>query len=253
MTKPPQSTRDAILAVDIGATTIKFGFVGVDGDLVDDVVRLPTPYPCSPARLVEYVTERISASGCTQVGVGFPGALVDGLVIEPGNLSRPEGFTSSIDQSLHDEWLQTDLQRAFRDASKQDVRVVNDATLAALGCSEGHGRELVITLGTGFGIALVVDGSLVRIRDVGDETFADDQTYDQVLGDYARSQDEELWQTFLVRAVVAFAREFSADVVHLGGGNARRVDLASFANFDFRVSLSDNNATLRGVVKLFAR
>ncbi|MFZ0768507.1 MAG: hypothetical protein WAM64_04730, partial [Acidimicrobiales bacterium] len=150
-------------------------------------------------------------------------------------------------------WLQTDLQRAFRDASKQDVRVVNDATLAALGCSEGHGRELVITLGTGFGIALVVDGSLVRIRDVGDETFADDQTYDQVLGDYARSQDEELWQTFLVRAVVAFAREFSADVVHLGGGNARRVDLASFADFDFRVSLSDNDATLRGVVKLFAR
>jgi polyphosphate glucokinase len=253
MTELPLSTRDAILAVDIGATTIKFGLVGVDGDLVDAVVRLPTPYPCSPARLVEYVTERITASGCTRVGIGFPGALVDGLVIEPGNLSRPEGFTSPIDQSLHNEWLQTDLQSAFRNASKQDIRVVNDATLAALGCSDGHGRELVITLGTGFGIALVVEGLHIGIRDVGDETFVDDRSYDQVLGDYARSQDEDLWRTLLVQAVVAFAQEFSAETVHLGGGNARRVDLTSFADRDFRVSLSNNDATLRGVVKLFER
>jgi polyphosphate glucokinase len=244
-------SRDAILAVDIGATTTKLGVVDVDGTLVGTVERLPTPYPCWPERLIEFVTEQIAQSGCTRVGVGFPGALIDGLVLEPGNLSRPEGFTSSIDPLLHEAWLQTDLQAAFRRASNLDVRVVNDATLAALGCNEGYGRELVITLGTGFGIALVVEGSLMRIRDVGAEIFVNEESYDQLLGDFARSQDEESWRARLVKAVAGFVDEFSADTVHLGGGNARRLDLECFAGLPCRVVLSDNDATLRGAIKLF--
>ncbi len=38
-------TRETILAVDIGATTIKFGVVDSDGQLIEDVLRLPTPTP----------------------------------------------------------------------------------------------------------------------------------------------------------------------------------------------------------------
>jgi polyphosphate glucokinase len=248
LAEPPS---DETLAVDIGATTIKIGIVNSDRSLVGEVARLATPYPCSPERLVAFVTEQINASDCMRVGIGFPGALVDGLVLEPGNLSRSAGFTSPIDPVLHEAWLKTDLQTAFRAASDRDIRVVNDAALAALGCSEGHGSELVITLGTGFGIALVVDGALVRIRDVGSEIFADGETYDEALGDFARSRDEDTWSVRLVHAVSGFAQEFSADTVHLGGGNARLVDLSTFAHTGYRVVLSDNDATLRGVVKLF--
>ncbi len=245
------ATLETVLAVDIGATTIKFGLVDADGQLVDAVLRRPTPYPCSPARLVEYVTEEITASGCHRVGVGFPGALADGLVIEPGNLSRANGFTSAIDPELHGQWLNTDLERAFREASHQDVRVVNDATLAALGCCQGMGRELVFTLGTGFGIALVIDGTVVRIRDVGAELFTEGQTYDRLLGDHARSQGEGRWNDLLVKAVSGFVEEFSATTVHLGGGNSRRVNLSLFTGLGVPVVINDNDATLRGAVKLF--
>ena len=241
------------MAVDIGATTIKFGVVDPEGQLVDEVVRMATPYPCSPSRLVEFITEQISLSGCSRIGVGFPGDLREGLVIEPGNLSRPEGFTSDIDPLLLAEWQNINLEQAFRSACHQDVRVVNDATLAALGCSEGTGNELVFTLGTGFGIALVVDGDLVKIRDVGSEMFSDGQSYDRLLGEFARSQDEIRWNGLLHRAVNDFVDEFSADTVHLGGGNSRRVDLAQFSDVEYRIVVNNNDATLRGAVKLFDR
>jgi polyphosphate glucokinase len=247
----PVTVRDAILAVDIGATTTKFAVVDDAGRLIDEVRREPTPYPCTPERLVDFVLGHIERSGCARVGVGFPGELRDGRVVEPGNLSRPGGFTSPLDQALHEAWQRTDLERALREASGLDVRVVNDATLAALGCCEGHGRELVFTLGTGFGIALVVDDEIVRIRDVGDEIYVDGMSYDESLGDHARSQDGALWVDRLVVAVRSFVEEFSADVAHLGGGNSRRVDVARFAGERWRVVVNDNVATLRGAAKLF--
>jgi polyphosphate glucokinase len=251
MSESPVIIRDAILAVDIGATTTKFAAVDDEGHLIEEVRRVPTPYPCSPERLVDFVLEHVERSGCARVGVGFPGDLRDGLVLEPGNLSRPGGFTSPIDPALHEAWQGTDLERAFREASGLDVRVVNDATLAALGCCEGRGRELVFTLGTGFGIALVVDDVNVRIRDVGDEVFLDGETYDQALGEHARSRDAALWNDRLVIAILNFVAEFSADVVHLGGGNSRRVAVDRFAKERWRMVINDNVATLRGAAKLF--
>ncbi|HEV3186857.1 MAG TPA: hypothetical protein VGZ04_02300, partial [Acidimicrobiales bacterium] len=112
MTDLRTATRETILAVDIGATTIKFGVVDTEGHLVDGVLRMATPYPCSPRRLVEFITEQIALSGCSRIGVGFPGDLRDGLVIEPGNLSRPEGFTSDIDPLLLAEWKNINLEQA---------------------------------------------------------------------------------------------------------------------------------------------
>ena len=45
--------QDQILAVDIGATNVKFCHVDIHGELLEGVRRRPTPYPCSPERLIE--------------------------------------------------------------------------------------------------------------------------------------------------------------------------------------------------------
>jgi polyphosphate glucokinase len=240
-----------VLAVDIGASSIKFCLVDHSGERRGDVVKVPTPYPCSPTVLVEFVAHYIAQSHCARVGVGFPGAMIDGRVLEPGNLSRANGFTSPIDSDLHDAWIATNLEEMFREATEVDVRVVNDATLAALGCSLGQGRELVFTLGTGFGIALVADGRIVPIRDVGAEEFEGAETYDEALGDHARQADETRWRERLVRAVSRFIDEFSVSVVHLGGGNSRRVELASMSDLDVTLVVNDNDTTLSGAAKLF--
>jgi polyphosphate glucokinase len=247
----PDPHRENILAIDIGATGIKFGVVDPSGHLVEPVRRIATPYPCLPDRLIEVVVRVIQGSGCLRVGIGFPGELVDGIVIEPGNLSRPGGITTEIDPRIHEAWLGFNLQQAFRKASPQDIRVVNDAALAALGYCDGVGREIVFTLGTGFGIALVVDGSIERIRDVGGEIFRDGQTYDQLLGELSRSQDQARWGQLLLWAVENFVEEFGADTVHIGGGNARLVDLSLFGDAPYRIEVNDNLGTLRGAAKLF--
>lgn len=242
---------ETILAIDIGATTIKLGLTDDRGTHLAHVRQVPTPYPCSPERLVDVVVSEIIDSGSSKIGVGFPGDFRDGLVIEPGNLSRRGGIRSDVDPELHLAWMGFDLQRALCTASHRDVRVVNDATLAALGCSVGEGRELVMTLGTGLGIALVVDGEPVRIRDVGAELFVGGRTYDELLGEPSRDADQSRWRRLLYEAVEGFVAEFNADTVHFGGGNARRIDVGWFADMARRFIINDNDVTLRGAARLF--
>lgn len=251
MTPVDDSMYGQILAIDIGATTIKFCRVDSQGELLESIRRKPTPYPCTPERLVEMLSGRISQSDTQWVGIGFPGEFDDGHVIRPGNLSRPGGVTTEKDPDLDRQWRGFALQDALRAATNRDVRVVNDAKLAALGCCNGVGVELVLTLGTGLGLALSVDGVPRKARDVGAEVFEAGLTYDELLGERARSLGEDQWSRKLVKAVTNFAREFGALTVHLAGGNARRVAPGIFSALTCRVEIDGNQAPIHGAAKLF--
>jgi polyphosphate glucokinase len=242
---------EQILAIDIGASNLKFCHVDIHGELLEAVRRRRTPYPCDPSRLVTVLGERILRSGSHYVGVGFPGELEDGLVTDPGNLSRRGGAGSEVDEGLDRRWRGFALQGALRQMTSRDVRVVNDAALAALGCCSGVGIELVLTLGTGLGLALEIDGVLQSVRDVGAETFIDACSYDEVLGEGARATDEARWRTHLAKALLGFAGEFRCDTLHLAGGNAKRLSPAFVPGLHCPVVIHGNEAPLRGVAKLF--
>lgn len=248
MTHAPE--RSLLLAIDVGATSIKRCLVDATGRLVGRIEREPTPYPCSPKRLVDLLVQRCGEYDCETVVVGFPGDMIDGHVVEPGNLSRPRGIGSPIDPVLHDEWTNFAFQNALAARLTATVRVVNDATLAAYGYATGQGRELVFTLGTGLGIALVVDGEVVKIRDIGNELFENCGTYDEVFGESARAADQTLWAQRLHRALVAFVVEFHADAIHLGGGNARHVRPDEVDDVAPVVVFNDNEGTLRGAARV---
>ena len=242
-----------ILAVDIGATSIKFCAVDERGKLSGGVTRIATPFPCLPTTLIDVVAEVINDSGYSRAGVGFPGDMLEGRVIEPGNLSRAGGITTPIDPAIEKLWLDFDVQAALAARCRARVLVVNDATLAAHGYAEGRGRELVFTLGTGLGISLVVDGEWQKIRDVGSEMYLDIGTYDEVFGEPSRARDMDLWRRRLGAALREFVQEFRADLVHVGGGNARFVRGEDLADLGVRVVFNDNEGTLRGAAHLFAR
>lgn len=245
------SSSSVILAVDIGATSIKYAEVDAAGRLIGEVGRLDTPYPCPPETLVRAVAALINGSGCERAGVGFPGDMVDGRVLEPGNLSRIGGGDTPFDPQLTQRWTDYDFQSALRERCWAEVRVVNDAALAAQGYSFGRGRELVVTLGTGFGVALTVDGRLHKIRDVGAEDFQGLGTYDEVFGEVGRARDPSAWKQRLMAALNGFVEEFSADLVHAGGGNARHLCAADLKAVPRPVHLNDNEGTLRGAPRLF--
>jgi polyphosphate glucokinase len=242
----------AILSVDIGATSIKFCPVANDGVLLADVERIETPYPCWPLTLVDVVSAVINDSGLTRAAVGFPGDMVEGRVSEPGNLSRPGGISTPIDQDINAQWLGFSLQEELQSRCRAIVRVVNDATLAAHGYANGVGRELIFTLGTGLGIALVVDAMSVKIRDVGSATFHGLGTYDEVFGEPSRARDMTLWRRRLSEAIGEFVIEFCADSVHVGGGNARHLRAQDLMDVGCPVDFNDNDGTLRGGAFLFA-
>jgi polyphosphate glucokinase len=242
---------EQILAIDIGATNIKSCHVDHQGEMLEVIRRRPTPYPCTPARLVAVLGRRIVSAQCPRIGVGFPGEFADGHVVRPGNLSRPGGIGTDKDPGLDQKWRGFALQTALCELTQRDVRVVNDAALAALGCCSGEGTELVLTLGTGLGLALEVEGRPVKVRDVGAAPFLEGRSYDEVLGERARTRDETSWHRSLRLAVAGFAEEFGASKVHLSGGNARRVSPKSFTGSPFRVTINGNEAPLRGVAKLF--
>lgn len=247
----PVVSPDDVLAIDIGATNIKFARVDAYGRLRGSPKRRPTPYPCPPDRLVEWIVQRTRNFVIDRVGVGFPGEFEDGHVVRPGNLSRLAGVESEIDSELDARWQGFPLEETLRRAAGRDVRVVNDAALAALGCCRGVGTELVVTLGTGCGLALRVQGERRRVRDLGRTDFDAGRNFDQALGEKARAFDSERWHGDVVTVVSALAEEFDASRVYLAGGNARRIAGASFSGRPFKVEIAGNEASLRGAAHLF--
>ncbi len=83
-----------------------------------------------------------------RISVGFPGVVVDGVTKTAPN--------------LHELWQGFDLGKALAEGSRRPVRVLNDAGVQGYGVIEGKGLEMVLTLGTGLGCGLYLDGNTCR-------------------------------------------------------------------------------------------
>nr|WP_318730184.1 hypothetical protein [Roseofilum sp. Guam] len=103
--------------------------------------------------------------------------------------------------------------------------MANDADIQGFGAISGQGVELVITLGTGFGTALFVDGKLVPNLEGGHHPFRKKQTYEQQLGRAALEKvGTKKWNKRLKKAICKLQHLFNADRIYLGGGEAKKVD-----------------------------
>jgi polyphosphate glucokinase len=150
-----------IVGVDIGGTGIKVAPVDIaTGELAAERIRMPTPSPATPqaiADAVDGVLEEIGVAG--PVGVAIP-AVVRGGVVETA---------SHIDPT----WIGIDAVDFFSRVIGRPAAVLNDADAAGLaevrfGAGRGQGGVVaVITLGTGIGSALFVDGRLVPNSELG--------------------------------------------------------------------------------------
>ena len=150
-----------ILGIDIGGTGIKGAPVDVEhGTLTADRLRIPTPPGGSPgdvARVVGEIAEHFETSG--PIGCTFPAVVQRGVALTAAN----------VDAS----WIGTDAQALFQDTTGRPCIVINDADAAGIaevrhGAGTGlAGTIMMITLGTGIGSALFVDGELVPNTEFG--------------------------------------------------------------------------------------
>lgn len=225
------------LCIDIGGTGLKAMVVSARGKALSERQRVETPRPATPravlAALAGVLPDR---SAFDRVSVGFPGVVVDGVVRTAVN--------------LHPSWEGFDLATAVLRSTGRPTRVLNDAGVQGHGVVAGRGVEICVTLGTGFGFSLFVDGHYVPNVEFGHHPFRRSKSYEELLGDAAlKRMGKKKWNRVLERAVEQLRHTFNFRLLYLGGGNARRIafELPS----DVRVV--DNVAGLLGGVRLWER
>ncbi len=106
------------------------------------------------------------------------------------------------------------------------MRVANDAAVQGFGAIHGRGVELVITLGTGFGSSLFVDGHLVPGLELAHHPWHKNKTYEDFLGKRGLESGRKRWNKLLDKAIVQLEALFNFDHLYIGGGNANRIDFA---------------------------
>jgi polyphosphate glucokinase len=237
------------LAIDVGGSRLKAAVLDATGAMISDRARVPTPHPCPPELLVRTLTDLVAPlPSYDRVSVGFPGMVRTGRVLSAPNLSRVAGPGSKASPDLRRAWADVDLAGALEEALGAPTRVVNDAEMQGAAVVRGRGLELVVTLGTGCGIAVFLDGRLAPHLELGQHPFRKDRTYDEVLGDAGRRRaGDARWNRQVARAVRTLDVLLRFDRLYIGGGNSRRVTLPPDPN----VELVDNIAGILGGVRLW--
>jgi polyphosphate glucokinase len=225
------------LCIDIGGTGIKMISLDPRGSPITERARVLTPNPARPAAVLEVVRTMLKGQPrCDRVSVGFPGVVVDGVVETAVNLGT-------------DFWKGNDLRRELERMTGVPVRVINDADLQGYGVIEGRGVELVLTLGTGLGSALFVDGRLVPNLELGHHPFKKDKTYEERVCDAALKRiGKKDWTRRVLEALTQVTLTFNPRLIFLGGGNVEHLK----ADLPKNVRLFTNVDGMTGGIRLWS-
>ncbi len=253
VTVSPVTESPVTMCVDVGATSLKAGIVTPEGELVGRRVKLKTTFPMTPARLVEEVARLVvRLPQSERLAMGFPGPVLDGVVQRGGNLERAGGPGTRRTQALSKAWRGFELERRLAATFELDVRVANDADVAALACTRGKGLELTLTLGSGVGSGLTLDGALQPHLECSELRWSRRETLDEALGEHARKRDgEQRWHARVVSAIRMLHEVIGFEQLHLAGGNAPRVRRGQLGPLADVTSISTTRPGLLGAVRLF--
>ncbi len=224
------------LAIDIGGTGLKMMTLGPRGEPLNARARRLTPQPPTPGAVLAALEAMIAAQPeFDRVSVGFPGVVRDGVAWTAVN--------------LHPDWIGYELAAALRTLTGKPTQAVNDADMQGLGVIESAGVELVITLGTGVGSALYVDGKSVGNLELGHHPFRKDKTYEQCLGNAAlQAKGTKKWNRRLEEALALWSFTFNYRLLYLGGGNTSKIRIELPEN----ARIVPNVAGLLGGIRLWA-
>jgi len=220
------------LAIDVGGSHIKASLVGPSGRAIGERTKVDTPDPLDRETLLEALVQIASAhESCDRITVGVNG-LVHRGVIHAVPLSADESFRGF------------DLASELASRAGKPVRVMNDAEMHALGTIRGAGVELVITLGTGLGTALFIDGEPGPQLHFIASPANDEELHGGDYGDDAlESLGKKKWRKRVMRLIESLRRITNFDHLYVGGGNA---DYLHEDELGDDVSLVDNSVALVG-------
>jgi len=223
------------LAIDIGGTGLKALVLSIDGTALTDRVRVETPRPATPEAILDAVWPLVEPLGeYHRISIGFPGVVVAVVVRTAPN--------------LHKSWRDFDLAGTVNQRLRRPVKVLNDAGVQGYGVIEGHGVEMVITLGTGLGCALYLDGHYVPNLELAHHPFRGRKTYEDYVGRKALEKvGKKRWNKRVRRVIDQIIPVWNPRRLYVGGGNAKHLkgDLPEI------VTVTSNIAGLMGGIALW--
>lgn len=208
------------MGIDIGGSGIKGAPVDLDeGSLTADRVRIPTPAGAEPLPVAEVVAQVVASFDTDgPVGCTFPAVVVDGIARTAANVDSA--------------WIGTDARALFGHTTGRDVVVINDADAAGVaemrfGAGKGHdGVVVMLTLGTGIGSAVFVDGRLLPNTEFGHLEIRG-KSAEHRASDRVREERNLSWDQWAARVNEVLGRIealISPDLFILGGGVSKRSD-----------------------------
>ncbi|MCC6387889.1 MAG: ROK family protein [Dehalococcoidia bacterium] len=204
------------IGIDIGGTGTKHALVDLEtGALVTERMKQPTPQPATPEALSEIVADAVrlyADRDVAAVGVGFPAVVSRGCALTAVNIAP--------------EWRYMDVEDTFAKAIDRPVAVLNDGDAAGLaevryGAGAGvKGKVVVVTLGTGVGTSLFLDGRLVPNMELG-RLFVRGKPAGERAANSVRKRKRLSWSAW-ARDVELFVRELDIacwpELIIMGGG-----------------------------------
>jgi polyphosphate glucokinase len=189
-----------VLAVDVGGSHVK---LLVSGE--SERRRFESGPDMTAREMVDGVLAGGTGWSWAVVTVGIPAPVRAGKVIaEPVNLGGG--------------WVAFDYEAAFGKPTK----VVNDAAMQAVGSYEG-GRMLFLSLGTGLGSAMIVDGTVVPLE-LAHLPFRK-RTFEEYVNDSARKRlGKKKWKETVFEVVEHLTKAMEPDYIVIGGGGVVSLD-----------------------------
>jgi polyphosphate glucokinase len=224
------------LAIDIGGTGLKASVLDESGKMVTKRVRVPTPAPCPPETLLDFLaTLTAPLPAHDRISVGFPGVVRD-------------GHTITAPQFPNKAWLGFPLEDAISQRFGKPARMLNDAEVQGLGIIAGQGLEVVLTLGTGVGSAMFSNGAPTPHLELAHHPIRKGETYNDYLGNVTyRAISKRKWNKRVLKMIDIVYALVHYDVLYLGGGNAANIVVPLPAN----VRISSNDAGITGGIRLW--
>lgn len=223
------------LAIDIGGTGLKALVLDDRGEKLCERVRVETPKPATPETVVAALVALVKPlAPFDRISVGFPGVVVGGSTQTAPNLDK--------------SWKNFELKKSLEQRLKRPARVLNDAGVQGYGVIEGRGVEMVLTLGTGMGCALYVDGRYVPNLELAHHPFDGKRTYEEYVGGKALDKvGKKKWNKRVAEVLAQIDPIWNPRRIYVGGGNAKhlRLDLPP------HVRVTDNVAGLLGGIRLW--
>lgn len=241
------------LGIDVGGSGIKGALVDpASGEMLTERVRVETPQPATPERVVAAVAEMVDGFEYDgPFGVGFPSVIRNGIVETANNIDK--------------DWIGQKVGDVISEATSREVVVLNDADAAAVaevsfGAAHGvEGMVLTITFGTGIGSGLLVDGELVPNLELGQIELDGHAPAERHFSAKARSREDLDWDTWGERAnrfLCHVDAVFNPDLMVIGGGLTKHWDMFGHM-LDPKLSLAPaqmgNNAGLVGAALAVSR